>query len=130
LFWANRQIHNCRDNLSGKWIYILDDDDYLTDDNFIKDLKEIDADIVICKGYIGKTIYPINGYWNAKPFVRGSLGSPNFVVKSNLFLKNSIDWCRPAAADFFFIHAASQGAKIHWHNKKVFRAPIGNSKVE
>jgi len=112
----------------------LDDDDWLTDSCFIEKLQEIDAtnnvDIVICKGYIGNRLYPSEGYWDEKRFIRGTLGSPNFIVRKNLFLNHSDQWCKPKAGDFFFISTACQYGTIYWWDKKVFKAPIGNGLPE
>jgi hypothetical protein len=126
LFWANTQIHENKKRVNGKWVYVLDDDDWLTDKYFIEDLKKIDAsnniDIVICKGHIGDKLYPT--YWNGPPY-RGGLGSPNFIVKKDIFLGCSKSWCQPSAGDFFFIRTAYQYGKTYWWNRKVFKAPIG-----
>jgi len=131
--WANSQIHENRDKLSGKWIYVLDDDDWLIYPRFIEDLKKIDKnnnpDVVICKGYIGPNLYPSEGYWERRP-LRATIGSPNFIVKTNFFLKYSFEWCRPKAADFFFINTVYQNAATYWWDKIVFKAPIGDSKPE
>jgi glycosyltransferase involved in cell wall biosynthesis len=123
------QIFGNRKRVTGKWVYVLDDDDWLTDKYFIESLKEIDAsndvDIVICKGYIGNKLYPTEGFWG-KPPLRGTLGSPNFVVKKELFINYSRCWCKEKAGDFFFINTAYKYGKTYWWDKKVFKAPIGN----
>jgi glycosyltransferase involved in cell wall biosynthesis len=131
LFWANSQIFGNRHRVNGKWVYILDDDDYLTDSYFIEDLKKIDAsnniDIVICKGYIGDKLYPT--YWSGPPY-RGGLGSPNFIVKANLFKNYSENWCKAKAGDYFFIRRVYNYGTTYWWNKIVFKAPIGDGLPE
>jgi glycosyltransferase involved in cell wall biosynthesis len=130
LFWANKQIHLNADKVNGRWVYVLDDDDWLTDSHFIEDLKKIESpsyDIIICKGYIGEGLYPL--FWK-KAQLRGTIGSPNFIVKKHIFLTNSIHWCKPKAADFFFFQRAYGNANTYWWNKIVFKAPIGNGMPE
>jgi len=129
LFWANSQIFENRHRVKGDWVYILDDDDFLTDYTFIQSLKQVvaDNDIVICKGYIGKPLYP--SIWEEVP-VRATIGSPNFIVKKELFLKHADKWIVPRAGDFFFINAAYENAKVYWWDKIVFTAPIGSGMPE
>ncbi len=133
MLWANSQIYKHRHAVNGKWVYVLDDDDWLTDTCFIEQLKEIDSSndvsIIICKGYIGNRLYPSEGFWKKKP-LRGTIGSPNFIIRQDLFLDYAKKWCKDKAGDFFFINTAYQYGKTYWWDKKVFTAPIGNGLSE
>lgn len=133
LLWANSQIYENRHKVKGEWIYVLDDDDYLIYDRFVSDIKTIshnnDASIIICKGYIDGKIYPMPGFWKTFP-VRGTLGSPNFIVKKQLFMRHAKHWCQEKAGDFFFIREAFMYGKVFWWDKFVFNAPVGNGRTE
>jgi len=135
LFWANSQIHEIRQSVKGEYVYVLDDDDCLIYKNFISDLKkihkELNPDIVIVKGYIGGKLYPPQEYWGKNVAVRGTIGSPNFVVSNKIYQNLSNHWCQPRAGDYFFISKAFKVAsKVHWLDKIVFDAPIGACRPE
>lgn len=133
MHWANQQIHKSRNRVNGKWIYVLDDDDYITDLSFIEELKKldekIDASIVIVKGYIEEKLYPSINWWKRTP-IRGTIGSPNFIVKKETFKKYSNKWNTKKAGDYFFINAAYEFEKVYWWNRIVFHASIGNGMPE
>lgn len=69
------------------------------------------------------------GFWKIPP-IRGTLGSPNFIVKKPLFMRFAKHWCQPKAGDFHFIKNAFIYGKILWWNKFVFNAPVGYGKPE
>jgi hypothetical protein len=127
--WANTAIHENAHLAKGKYIYVLDDDDYIICDTFIEDLTVLIANIdiaetgfhpsvVIVKGYINEKIFPTT--WKQKP-ERGEIGAPNFLVKNNIFCKFSQHWCQPRAGDFYFIDAIFKSkARIFWWNKLIF----------
>ena len=57
----NRGIHGARiyglEHAEGEWIVFLDQDDWITDDYLLKQKLCIkDADVVICNGYIKKSV--------------------------------------------------------------------------
>ena len=65
--------------------------------------------------------------------IRGTLGSPNFVVKRELFLEHSHEWDTQKAADYFFISSVFKNLKpeeVFWWNKTVFEANVGLAKPE
>lgn len=137
LHWANKQIYEYSSRIGGKWVYILDDDDFLTDMDFIKELKNIHTKysphLIICKGYIGDSLYPQEHIWKGNKVIRGTLGSPNFVVRKSLFIRHSKHWDNPKAADYYFINSIFHmidKRKIYWFDKAVFNAPVGNCEPE
>jgi hypothetical protein len=87
------------------------------------------VDIVICKGYIDSRVYPIPGFWKTFP-IRGTLGSPNFIVKKRLFMRYAQYWCQEKAGDFHFIKHAFMDGKTFWWDRFVFDAPVGLCKPE
>jgi len=133
LLWANSQIYENRHRVNGEWVYVLDDDDHLIFNGFVAELKSIveqhNPDIVICKGYINERIYPIPGFWNLPP-IRGTLGSPNFIVKKQLFMRHAQSWCKDKAGDYFFIKQAFSYGKAFWWDKFVFNAPVSCGRPE
>jgi hypothetical protein len=135
LFYANSQIYANRLNALGTYVYILDDDDFLVSKFFISDLKEIhkkiNPDVIIAKGYIGEQLLPGSKAWKQGFVTRGTIGSPNFIVKNELFQEHSKHWCASKAGDFFFINQVMQSKpSTHWWNKVVFIAPVNNGEPE
>jgi len=112
---------------------VLDDDDYIIDLSFIEKLKELDkkinVPIIIVKGYIGEKLYPPVGWWKRAP-IRGTIGSPNFIVKKEIFKKYSNKWNVKKAGDYFFINTAYQFEKTYWWKRIIFKASIGNGMPE
>jgi len=129
IFWANTQVFEHRERVNGDWVYVLDDDDYLIDNSFISGLKKIvnnnDVGLIVCKGYIGEPLYPPDDYWK-KPPIRGTIGSPNFIVKKDLYLQFADAWVQKKAGDYFFVRKIYANTKTYWWNKTVFKAPIGS----
>jgi hypothetical protein len=129
-FWANAQIAklpaDSENQINGAYVYILDDDDYVIDVDLIKSLKSLNnlfpraPEVIICKGYINDQIFP--KIWNKRP-VRGSIGSPNFIVTRQLFFENAHLWEQDRGGDFSFINGCwNIHASFLWWNKIVFIA--------
>jgi len=128
-----------RTRIIGRYVFVLDDDDYLTDPHFIKDLKSIhkahEPDVVICKGYINGNVLPTLPVYSTRMPIRGCIGSPNFIVTNELFQRFAKHWCQEVskharAADFHFIYQVFQSEpkpKVHWWDKNVFWAGIGGA---
>lgn len=129
-----------RERVIGEYVYILDDDDYLTYPHFIRDLKAIcdehQPDVVICKGHINGNVLPTLPVYDRKFPVRGCIGSPNFIVTNELYQQYCQFWTREVnkdfrAGDFHFINAifTHTKPKVYWDwNKTVFYAGVGNGK--
>ena len=123
--WANTQIFQIADRLNGQYVYVLDDDDCLIDNDFIKKLKylieaQIAApEVIICKGYIDFKLFPT--IWS-QPIARGQIGSPNFIVRNDIFQKNAIHWIHDRAGDFNFISSCGSHEDFLWWNEIIFNA--------
>jgi len=123
--YANLKIFKIADKLHGRYIYILDDDDYLIENNFIKDFKQLvssqspEPTVIICKGFIDEKPFP--KVWQA-PIHRGQIGSPNFIVRNDVFQINAIHWVQERAGDFHFISACGKHENFYWWDKIVFKA--------
>jgi glycosyltransferase involved in cell wall biosynthesis len=126
LYWANRQIKEQAHKLQGQYVYILDDDDYITNLDFIKDFKvlieNIDTDVIICKGTLNEEIFP--KIWKSPlPPVRGKIAAPNLITRRKIFDEFAHHWDQPRAGDFHFIKAIDNaGCKFFWWDYDVFCA--------
>ena len=122
---ANTQIFEIADKLHGNYIYVFDDDDYITDVNFISSFKyflsshQTFPPVIICKGLIDKKLFP--KVWQ-KPLHRGQIGSPNFIVKNETFQLYAINWVKDRAGDWYFISSCNKHEDFCWWDQTVFKA--------
>jgi hypothetical protein len=122
---ANTQIYKISDQLNGQYVYILDDDDFIVNDNFIKDFKYLVASqlfppaVVICKGHIDSKCFP--KVWSAQ-LNRGQIGSPNFIVRNDIFEFHALHWIQARAGDFHFIKSCQEKETFFWWDKIIFEA--------
>jgi hypothetical protein len=94
-------------DVDSDYVYVLDDDDILTDENFIKKLQELgNFDCCICQARIRETILP-----NKKPYEAGHIGTLNIVVSKKQWLKHRGSWGLHYQGDFDFIKAVVQDSK-------------------
>lgn len=113
----------------GRYIYILDDDDVLTDDQFIVDLKRIagrhDPDVMMVKAK-HPTLGMLPEPWEGEP-VYSQVCVSNYVVKAGVWHENAWAFLRELdveAHDFAFIsHLWQAGYTFHWHDRIVMFIP-------
>jgi glycosyltransferase involved in cell wall biosynthesis len=125
LHWANQQIKEQAGKLHGQYVYILDDDDYIVNNNFIEDLKALlenlnEPDVIICRGQLNGKSYPT--IWKEHP-QRGKIAAPNLITRVDIFNDFAYRWDQPRAGDFFFIKEIyNSGYQFFWWNYEVFWA--------
>lgn len=130
--WANESLYHNRHRVKGDYVFILDDDDHLTYDGFVDDLKSIvkrhNPAIIMVKAttpHIHK-ILPTDLVWKKHPIVR-HIGTGNFVVRNDIWQKYIKLFGRPKAGDFAFISAIFADAEsndwgIYWFDKVCMNA--------
>jgi hypothetical protein len=131
LYWANRQIKEQAHKLQGQFVYILDDDDYIANPNFIKDFKEYIGQysaitskiLVVCRGILNDELFPKIWKENFDEGARGKIAAPNMIVSRALFDKCAYAWDQPRAGDFnFLMEAVKLLPHIFWWDYEVFWA--------
>jgi hypothetical protein len=135
LYWANRQIAECKNKVCGHYVYVLDDDDHITSFSFIEDFKTLlqnlsprTPDIIICCGELNEQIFP--KIWKQK-IERGKIAAPNVICRSKLFNEHAFMWDQPRAGDFKFLeHVLKYDPDIFWWDYEVFCATSGCSLTE
>jgi len=116
---ANVSLAENKDRVRGEYVLILDDDDRLTYDYFIRDLKAIvkryDPDVVISKMLWKEgRILPPDAYWE-KPPKGGRIGTNNFVVRRDVWLEYISAFGVPRGGDISFIKKLwDKGYKFFW----------------
>ena len=125
--WANKNLGNYASNLTGDFIWILDDDDECTYADLIKDLKEIVAgnspDAVMCKViYCDFGELPPYDLWGKSPEF-ASISMSNFFVKREIYQQYSYAFPESLGGDHAFISEIfrQENIKIYWWDQVVMR---------
>jgi glycosyltransferase involved in cell wall biosynthesis len=91
--------------VKGDYVWVLDDDDYIIDPEFIQKLKdktatEIKPDVIICYAQRFGKIFP-----DRLPLELGHCGGINIVVSKSIWMKHRKDWSTRYEGDWDFINA-------------------------
>lgn len=110
-------------HIEGKYVHLLDDDDFYKNPNFIKLLKAEsakDADVILFKMKIltgdGDEIYPKPQTWGTREPKRGQIGGSCFVVKKWVYDKYIHLFTQPSFGDWHFISTVLRdcSVKVSW----------------
>jgi glycosyltransferase involved in cell wall biosynthesis len=122
---ANRRLAGAP--ILGEYVYVLDDDNELTDPSFLADLLDIiqqhAPDVIMVKSENGPLgILPAVGVWRRGP-IEGQIDMLNFVVSACVFRKHAAAFGkRQRCGDFDFIDEVfGNGYRVHWHDRVVAR---------
>lgn len=123
---ANRSFEYAGHLLTGKYVFLLDDDDFITNPEMIADLENVkgDPDVIFFKMHINNKnncLYPTPNCWGDKP-IQGSIGGSCFVVKRELWLKHIHKFGEPKTmGDFCFINSvwSEPNLKAVWLDVKM-----------
>jgi hypothetical protein len=125
---ANTSFQYVKDQIKGEWVYLLDDDDFLTDPNFVGILKENheDVDVIFFKNKIltgdGDQIYPKPDSWESRVPKRGQIGGSCFAVRRWVYDKYIHYFAKPSFGDWYFITEVlkDENVKCKWVDKLMF----------
>lgn len=128
LYEANKALGFPRQIISGKYVFFLDDDDFITNSDMVGHLKRIAAehnpDVIFFRMTIkngqNNNYYPTDELcWGKKPII-ARIGGSCFVVKRNIYLQFIHHFAKPRCGDFYFINEVfNSGAKVYWHDVKM-----------
>ena len=107
--WANKQFYRHRDGLKGDYILMLDDDDMLTRNDAIEQLKAAAADgpeLVMCRFECGPAgVVPTDEMWAAQWPKITHVGTPCFITRRDIWYDNIKHFGQPHAGDYHFLAA-------------------------
>jgi hypothetical protein len=111
-------IQNHLDQVNGDYVFVLSDDNLITDSEFVSELKAIaqsyNPDVIVFKNKIIGTLPDI---WNAAP-QEGHIDLSCFAVKADIWKANADKWGKCYAGDYHFIRALwDQGHSFYWWDK-------------
>jgi len=132
--WSVENLGRYASQLTGRYIWILDDDDECIRPTLVAELKEIagrcDPDVIMLRMDHGpRGVLPEPGFWESKPQL-GHIGISAFVVKREVWQANAGAWIPGAYhSDFIFIAAVfAVRPAVYWHNviaSQVQRVSLG-----
>jgi hypothetical protein len=133
---ANKFFEHSKELVNVQYVFLLDDDNAITYDSFITDLKKIkreyNPDIIFFKK---KQIieYPTFKSWAIRP-VEDHIDTSCFCVKKELYLEYIHNFSVPKKGDYNFIMSAYPKAKnVFWFDKMTnmaFRISNGRKEEE
>lgn len=134
LYMANSSFQLVLSEIKGKWVYLLDDDDYFTDYNIFETIKDIQADVIFVKMWIGIRgggIYPQDNVWEKMP-IRGSIGGSCFFVSKEIYFKFIHHFAHERMGDYEFISRVfDSGAKCVWLDRVISKTyNVSRGRVE
>lgn len=123
--YANAQFWLHRNKVTGKFVFLLDDDDYVIEPDFIKDIKDIvnryAPDVIMVKMQTEAHIFPMNNVWQKKP-ISGSIGTSCFVISNAIYQRHIKSFSQNCGGDYHFIKEVfKHGYKIFWFDKVITR---------
>lgn len=120
--WANAQFADYAPNVTGDYVWILDDDDECIRETLVDELKAIaaehDPDVIMLKMDHGEMGILPDRTWGKSPEF-GDIGMSAFVVKREVWQRHAPEFARAKeGGDFDFIRSifAARQYSIHWHN--------------
>jgi len=126
--WAQASLNEYKDklNINGKYVMVLDDDDFLVDLSFVEVLKNTvgcsSPDIIFFRGLLGNKLYPPDELWE-KPPVHARICTFCFAVKKDFYMRFIHKWAQRDSGDFHFIRACFNASKNNlWINRAVAKA--------
>jgi glycosyltransferase involved in cell wall biosynthesis len=98
----------------GEYVYLLDDDDYLIEPEFVEVLKRYakaleSPDVIYVQMNVSGTIMP---EWE-EGLQRGRIACSCFAIRREVWLEHVNDFINDYSADFYFIHAISICGRMH-----------------
>jgi len=122
--WANKQFYTHRKRVRGEYVYLVDDDAYITDPNFVAAIKKVAAeqapDVIMVKLYIYSKEYPTPEVWEKYP-IRGKIAGGCICVTNKVYQDYIQNFGHPKAGDYYFIKSVfdAKGLKIVWLDRNV-----------
>ena len=124
---ANKSFSKVKDIIKGKYVFLLDDDDFIVNENMISELEQIaqlnnNPDVICFKMLIknkNNCDYPTPDVWGKEP-KRGSIGGSCFVVSKEVYQRFIHKFGVYPMGDFNFINEVFKyDIKVYWHDKRM-----------
>ncbi len=125
---ANSSFVHAKELISGEWVYLLDDDDFITDPRFILVLKEnsSNTDIIFFKNKIlngdGDQIFPKPESWESRTPKLSQIGGSCFAFRKWIYLQYIHHFAYASCGDWYFITEVlkNESVKTKWLDRLMF----------
>lgn len=129
---ANMMFYWNRDQVSGDYVFMLDDDDVLTEPTFVEDMKKIvasgDYDVIMIRMILNGELYPTSTVWKKQP-VKNHIGTSNFIIKNSIWKDHIRNFLPMQTGDYNFIKTVFESKpSVIWVDKiysKTLRVSCG-----
>lgn len=131
----DKSFNENKHRVKGQYVFILDDDNYVSDVHFIRHLKNVvsqhKVDIILFKAHrkpFSQTL-PSKRVWGKQPIL-GGIDSCCFVVKRAIWQRHIHEFGQPKHGGYLFIKALfDKGYSRYWVSKTMVMIPrIGSGK--
>jgi hypothetical protein len=127
---ANRIFFERRNFVTGNYIFMLDDDDFLRAPDFVSDMRNISEncglpDVIVIRMLMENVVYPKMSVWGSGSVLPGTIGT-SCIVTSNRLWHTCVDEFRTTdtPGDFNFINSIfSKVPTIQWRDKVYVEVP-------
>jgi len=119
---ANCLFYSNKDRVRGEYVFMLDDDDLFTSDEFVGDMKKIVEEcspgLIFVRMLINEELYPTSVVWKKEKLHQNHVGTSNVVVRNDLWQKHIERFSDSQIGDFLFINSVfMEKPKIYWQDK-------------
>jgi hypothetical protein len=120
---ANGMFARNKHRIHGKWVYILDDDNILIDNDLLKSIKKIDnkehPDVIMFRISHEGLVLPEDSHWKKAPEIK-HVDSSCLAVRKEIWDRHIASFNKPSCGDFFFARELyNKGYKFYWHDRVV-----------
>jgi hypothetical protein len=106
---ANTFFFENKDRVIGKYVFMLDDDDIFTSNEFVGDMKAIaekyNPQIIFVRMLINDYLFPTDVNWKKSALQRNHIGTSNVVVRNDIWQKYIHNFSSIQVGDFEFINS-------------------------
>lgn len=113
------------DDIMGKYVYFLQDDDVIVDEDFVKGLKEFTLfcnypPVIIARNIKGRMNLPT--LWRSEP-IKGTIDLGSYIIRADIFKMHADKFGHRYEGDYDFIHHLwDVGLQFEWWDNLIARA--------
>lgn len=130
--WANQLFARHRDRINGRYVLMVDDDDYFTSSTVIEEIKAVtdhnaNVDVIFVRNKICEQTFPL--VWkDTKAIEPCTINTSNFVVRRDVWYRHIPAFGAERMGDYHFIHdiVTSEVYNYHWLDKHLVHVPTPN----
>lgn len=133
--WSFKNLATVVPQLVGDYVMLLDDDDYLIDNHFVRDLRQIVADqpdvVIVQMDMSNGRVLPLAERWEQRP-THSFIACSCYLVRRDVFNEHVGDFADAYDGDFTFINAVIEhGHQLKWWKRIVSKVgQVSNGSAE